>query len=205
MAVDRSYGGLSTPQADVLALIEVVAGDLVVAADIDMDSNNLLNNTIASGGDDRSIITRTFNLTFGTMASKGAVTTHSFDWFTLAENEGIMWLWVENTGLIATGANVYINVGSVVDPDGLYSQTNFSAAGEYLDDNAKHGTDLGTFGVMGNSGNDHDATVYMGTGNAVKVALQTTAGNFGDLTAGGPWRVHAMCVRVDDTQMTEAV
>lgn len=196
-------GGVTTAQKAVLDVLEYDGASLTVSADIDIDNNDLLNNTLSSG-DGRSVITRTFNVTQAVIASKGAVTTNTFDWFTLADNEGILWMWMENAGAVSAGASVWLKCGKAGSLTSLFAQTDMSGAAAYYDDNAKHGSDLGTFGVMGNSGNNQDATVYFGTQNAIKVHVQTTGGNLGDLSSGGPWRVHALCVRVDDTQMTEA-
>jgi len=173
----------------------------------DMNSENLLN-AGGVGGDDRTLYTRTFEIEVSDLTGKGAVTTATHTLFTLGANEGVRWVWMENTGsAVAGGPNLYLSIGKTGDLDSLYIQRDMSGANHIEDDNANHGTDLGAYAELGDAdygSPTQDATVYYGDSETLKVESTTTSGNHNAITGGGSWYIHVEIVRVDTSQV-EAV
>jgi hypothetical protein len=196
-----------------------------MAATLDMGSNKITNLTngsgaadvaafgqVGGGGDDRSVITRTFQITRAQMVAKGAVATATFSLFTLDENEGIRWAWVENAGSVNLAGSdtptwIGVNVGRSGDTDSILAgsgSVNLINAGSVMDDNGVHGGDFQSTGEMGDKGDPNDATTYYGEEEAMKavVTIEAPGGKqLGNLTAGGPFYVHIETVRVDTSQV----
>lgn len=173
----------------------------------DMNSQNLLN-AGGVGGDNRTIYTRTFEIEVADLTGKGAVTTATHTLFTLGANEGVRWVWMENTGIaVAGGPGLYLSIGKSSDLDSLYIQRDMGGANHIEDDNANHGVDLGAYAELGDAdygSPTQDATVYYGDSEILKVESTTTSGNHNAITGGGSWYVHVEIVRVDTSQV-EAV
>ena len=201
------------------------AGRLKMTTVLNMDSNKIINLTngsgaadgvafgqVGSGGDGRSILTRTFEITRAQMVAKGATNTGTFSLFTMDANEAIRWAWVENAGSVNLAGSdtptwIGVNVGRSGDTNSILNgsgSVNLINAGSVCDDNAIHGADFQGYGEMGDKGDPNDATTYYGEEEALKavVTIEAPGGKqLGNLTAGGPFYVHIETVRVDTTQV----
>jgi len=164
----------------------------------------------AGGGaaDARTIITRTYEITLAQLQAITG-TTNTWALFTLGANEGIRWVWMENSGVAFTGATLYVEVGRSGDTDSLYVQRNLTASGKVEDDNANAGADRGAYREMGDSNataeSIGDGAVYYGAEQAIKCLTTTTGGNHDDLLGGGPIYIHVEIVRVSVADVVAAV
>ena len=159
----------------------------------------------SSSSDARTIYTKSFKISHVEVAAKGATHTSSFVLGTLGPNEGVRWIWFRTT-TAWTGINFYASVSFTGGSNDslLYSQTNFTAAGNY-DDNARHngsGWDgLPAHREMGDANAEYDATTLMGLEKELVIHTESEPGgtNHNDATAGVTY-VNVEIVRYDPTQ-----
>jgi len=191
-------------------------GRLKMTMPLDLNDNRIVNlgegvdetdagrNSGGGGGDARTLYTRTFQISAATIAAKGTAWSANFEIFTLTQNEGIRWCWMQNAAAF-TGGTMWAQFGVITALNSLYLQQNVSAIGHY-DDNSMHGTSFQTYGEMGDkkyssSYNVGDATTYFRTGNTIHLNLQTYGGAKMNTIGGGDLRLHFEIVRVDPDQM----
>jgi len=168
---------------------------------------NVQRATTSSAADARTVYTKSFKISHSEVAAKGATHTSSFVLGTLGPYEGVRWIWFR-TATAWVGINFYASVSFTGGSSNvlLYSQTNFTAAGNY-DDNARHngsGWDgLTAHRQMGHANAEYDATTLMGLEKELIIHTESEPGgtNHDDATAGVTY-VNVEIVRYDPTQAT---